>query len=53
MGRSFKRPQKPKTRNFIAKEVLDPTGPFRQRVIKLKNKYTRKPKHKGKGYDEE
>lgn len=43
----------PKPRNFGAKEVRDPNGPFRPKAIALKNKYKRKPKHKGKGYNEE
>ena len=35
-----RRPQAPKQRNFIAKSVRDPEGPFRPRVIKnkIKNK---------------
>ena len=38
-----RRPQAPKQRNFIAKSVRDPEGPFRPRVIKNKIK-NKKPK---------
>ena len=39
-----RRPQAPKQRNFIAKSVRDPEGPFRPRVIKNKIK-NKKPKY--------
>ena len=38
-----KRPQQPKRRNFEAKAVRDPQGPFRPQVIK--NKIKKKPKY--------
>tara|TARA_R110000823_G_scaffold281213_1_gene399441 strand:- start:342 stop:497 length:156 start_codon:yes stop_codon:yes gene_type:complete len=38
-----RRPQQPKRRNFEAKAVRDPQGPFRPQVIKNKSK--KKIKH--------
>ena len=43
--RSLKRPQAPKPRNWLAEEVRDPNGPFRERSIKLKTRHKRRPKH--------
>ena len=42
MTKSVRRPQQPKRRNFEAKAVKDPQGPFRPQVIK--NKIKKKPK---------
>ena len=39
------RPQAPKARNWLAEQVRDPQGPFRERSIKDKNKHKRRPKH--------
>ena len=45
MGRkSLRRPQAPKPRNWGAKEVRDPEGPYRPKVIKNKIKKNR-PKY--------
>ena len=41
--KSTRRPQAPKVRNFEAKAVRDPQGPFRPKVIK--NKIKKKIKH--------
>jgi|TARA_R110002124_G_scaffold123753_1_gene282660 hypothetical protein len=41
--KSTRRPQAPKVRNFEAKAVRDPQGPFRPKVIK--NKMKKKIKH--------
>ena len=38
------RPQAPKLRNWLAEQVRDPQGPFRERSIKDKTK-KRRPKH--------
>ena len=43
MSKSTRRPQAPKVRNFEAKAVRDPQGPFRPKVIK--NKMKKKIKH--------
>jgi hypothetical protein len=43
MAKSTRRPQAPKVRNFGAKAVRDPQGPFRPKVIK--NKIKKKPKY--------
>ena len=43
MSKKSRTPQAPKARNFVAKEVRDPNGPYRPRAIPLKNKYN---KHK-------
>ena len=40
-----RRPQKPKQRNWVAKAVRDPDGPYRPRSEKDRSKYSRKPKH--------
>tara|TARA_X000001036_G_C20063945_1_gene556197 strand:- start:84 stop:239 length:156 start_codon:yes stop_codon:yes gene_type:complete len=37
-----RRPQAPKQRNFVAKAVRDPNGPFRPRAIKNKIKFKEK-----------
>ena len=39
------RPQAPKARNWLAEQVRDPQGPFRERSIKDKTKHKRRPKH--------
>jgi hypothetical protein len=43
MSKSTRRPQAPKVRNFEAKAVRDPNGPYRPQVIK--NKIKKKIKH--------
>jgi len=43
MSKKIRRPQAPKQRNWVAKQVRDPDGPFRPRVIK--NKIKKKPKY--------
>jgi hypothetical protein len=43
MTKSNRRPQAPKRRNFEAKLVRDPQGPYRPQVIK--NKIKKKIKH--------
>ena len=44
MAKSIRRPQAPKRRNFEAKAVRDPNGPFRPKSFKDKTK-NKKPKH--------
>ena len=44
MSKSNRRPQAPKQRNFTAKAVRDPQGPFRPKSIKNKMKIKR-PKY--------
>jgi hypothetical protein len=44
MAKSTRRPQAPKVRNFEAKAVRDPQGPFRPKKFKDKTK-NKKPKH--------
>ena len=39
------RPQAPKLRNWLAEQVRDPKGPFREKSIKIKTKHKRRPKH--------
>jgi len=41
MPKKQRRPQAPKIRNFIAKSVRDPEGPYRPKTIKNKVKNTR------------
>ena len=43
MSKSTRRPQAPKVRNFEAKLVRDPQGPYRPQIIK--NKIKKKPKY--------
>ena len=43
MSKSTRRPQAPKARNFEARAVRDPNGPYRPQVIK--NKIKKKPKY--------
>ena len=45
MAKSTRRPQAPKVRNFEAKAVRDPNGPFRPKQFKDRTKFD-KPKHK-------
>ena len=45
MSKNVRRPQAPKRRNFEAKAVRDPNGPFRPKSFKDKTKLD-KPKHK-------
>lgn len=46
MSKKQRRPQAPKVRNWVAKQVRDPEGPYRPRVIKnkVKNKRPKYPK---------
>ena len=39
------RAQKPKQRNWVAKVVRDPDGPYRPRSERDRSKYSRRPKH--------
>ena len=45
MAKSNRRPQKPKVRNWVAKQVRDPDGPYRPRSERDKTKYSRRKKH--------
>lgn len=46
-----RRPQAPKVRNWAAKAVRDPNGPFRPKSIDTKLKDRRKPKHPRRDID--
>jgi hypothetical protein len=50
MTKQVRRPQAPKSRNWVAKQVRDLDGPYRPKVIK--NKVKRKPKYKKIDWDE-
>jgi hypothetical protein len=50
MNKSVRKPQQPKRRNFEAKAVRDPQGPFRPQVIK--NKIKKTPKDNQIDWDE-
>ena len=50
MAKKVRRPQAPKRRNFEARAVRDPQGPFRPKVIK--NKVKKKPKYNKIEWDE-
>ena len=52
MPRKVRRPQAPKPRNWIAKEVRDPQGPYREKSIESKKRFSRKQKHKGRRLDD-
>jgi hypothetical protein len=43
--KKVRRPQAPKQRNWVAKVVRDPDGPFRPKSERDKSKFKRKPKH--------
>ena len=43
-GKNYK-PQKPKVRNWVAKQVRDPDGPFRPKSERDRTKFSRKKKH--------
>ena len=45
MAKSNHRPQKPKVRNWAAKAVRSPDGPYRPRSERVKTKYSRRKKH--------
>lgn len=47
MTKRVRRPQAPKRRNWVAKTVRDPQGPYRPKSERDRSKYTRKPKHGG------
>tara|TARA_B110000114_G_C14793598_1_gene277825 strand:+ start:138 stop:308 length:171 start_codon:yes stop_codon:yes gene_type:complete len=53
MSKKYRTPQAPKTRNFVAKEMLDRKGPYAPKVFddRAKEPY-RKPKHKKKAFDD-
>jgi hypothetical protein len=53
MSKKVKRPQAPKQRNWLAQQVRDPGGPFREKSIKSANEYKRRPKHVKKGFTDE
>jgi hypothetical protein len=53
MAPKVRRPQAPKQRNWLAKQVLDPEGPFREKSIKSVKQYKRKPKHVKRGFTDE
>lgn len=44
--KKIRKPQKPKQRNWVAKQVRDPQGPYRARSERDRTKYTRYPKHR-------
>lgn len=46
-----RRPQAPKVRNWEAKAVRDPSGPFRPKVERDRTKVRRKPKHRNRDID--
>lgn len=50
MAKKVRRPQAPKPRNWVAKQVRDLDGPYRPKVIK--NKVKKKPKYKKIDWDE-
>jgi hypothetical protein len=50
MAKKVRRPQAPKVRNWVAKQVRDLDGPFRPKVIK--NKRKKKPKYNKIDWDE-
>jgi len=50
MAKQSRRPQAPKPRNWVAKQVRDLDGPFRPKVIK--NKIKKKPKYNKIDWDE-
>lgn len=45
MSKKIRKPQKPKVRNWVARAVLDPDGPYRAKTIKDRTKFSRKKKH--------
>ena len=50
MSKKLRRPQAPKRRNWVAKQVRDPEGPYRPQVVDDKRK--KKPKYKKIDWDE-
>ena len=46
-----RRPQAPKVRNWEAKAVRDPSGPFRPKVERDRTNVRRKPKHRNRDID--
>lgn len=50
MSKNVRRPQAPKRRNFEAKAVRDPQGPFRPK--KFKDKTKKKPKYNKIDWDD-
>ena len=51
--RQVRRPQAPKPRNWAAKSVRDPDGPYRPKTERDRTKPTRKPKHPRQYLDED
>ena len=54
MSKKNKRPQAPKVRNFVAKEMLDPESPFHEKTFRdvaKDEKSFRKAKHKKKFWE--
>ena len=45
MAKKVRTQQKPKRRNFLARAVTDPNGPFTEKVQRDRTKYQRKNKH--------
>lgn len=43
--------KQPKVRNAAARALFDNTLPFQHRAERLKTRYVRQPKHKGRDYD--
>ena len=55
MSKKVRRPQAPKVRNFVAKEMHDPSGPFHAKTFHDRTKEVesfRKAKHKNKFIEE-
>jgi hypothetical protein len=51
MAKQSRRPQAPKQRNWVAKQVRDLDGPYRPKQFKDKTK-NKKPKHNKIDWDE-
>ena len=56
MSKKIRKPQAPKIRNFVAKEMMDPSSPFHEKTFRDKTKNAdsvRKAKHKNKFIEEQ
>ncbi len=56
MSKKIRKPQAPKIRNFVAKEMMDPASPFHEKTFRDKTKNAdsfRKAKHKNKFIEEQ
>ena len=56
MSKKYRKPQAPKVRNFVAKEMLDPDSPFHEKTFRdvAKDEQSfRKAKHKKKFMEEQ